>query len=91
MPGHRPVDLICRPNSTQVRIRPNSRRAETQMWMAKFETKGGRDVVAVKNVRVYTYATAADDGRGAPARGPTRGSTRGPRIEDFQSRATPTA
>ena len=64
VPGIGQVDLICRPNNTMVRIRANDRRAETQMWMAKFETKNGTDVVAVKNVRVYTYATAADDGSG---------------------------
>ena len=84
VPGIGAVDLVCRPNSTQVRIRPNSRSAETQLWMAKFETKGGRDVVAVKNVRVYTYATAADDGRGGTGAQAHEGLNQRTPIEDFQ-------
>ena len=31
-----------------------------------FRDRDGTDRVAVKNVRVHTYATAADDGRAAP-------------------------
>ena len=85
MPGIGTVDLVCRPNSTQVRIRPNSRAPETQMWMAKFEDKGGREVVAVKNVRVYTYATAADNGRGGTGARAHEGLNQRPRIEDFQT------
>ena len=50
------------------------------MWLAKFETKDGTDRVAVKNVRVYTYATAADDGsRAAPAHQAHEGLDRRPR------------
>ena len=64
VPGIGQVDLVCRPNSTMIRLHANDRRAETQMWMAKFETKDGTDRVAVKNVRIFTYATAADDGQG---------------------------
>jgi hypothetical protein len=85
VPGIGTVGLVCRPNSTQVRIRPNSRSPETQMWMAKFEGKGGRDVVAVKNVRVYTYATAADNGRGGTGARAHEGLNQKPRIEDFAS------
>jgi hypothetical protein len=85
VPGIGTVDLVCRPDSTQVRIRPNSRAPETQMWMAKFEDKGSRDVVAVKNVRVYTYATAADKGRGGTGARAHEGLNQKPRIEDFQS------
>lgn len=85
VPGIGTVDLVCRPNSTQVRIRPNSRNPETQLWMAKFEDKGGRDVVAVKNVRVYRYATAADNGRGGTGARAHEGLNQKPRIEDFQS------
>jgi hypothetical protein len=84
VPGVGTVDLVCRPNSTQVRIRPNSRTPETQLWMAKFETKGNRDVVAVKNVRVYTYATAADDGRGGTGAKANEGLNQKGSIEDFQ-------
>ena len=64
VPGVGQVDLVCRPNSTMIRMHAADRRAENQMWLAKFETKDGTDRVAVKNVRVYTYATAADDGKG---------------------------
>jgi hypothetical protein len=85
VPGIGTVDLVCRPNSTQVRIRPNSRNPETQMWMAKFEDKGARDVVAVKNIRVYRYATAADNGRGGTGARAHEGLNQKPRIEDFQS------
>lgn len=85
VPGIGTVDLVCRPNSTQVRIRPNSRAPETQMWMAKFEDKGSRDVVAVKNVRVYTYATAADNGRGGTGARAHEGLNQKPKIENFQS------
>jgi hypothetical protein len=83
VPGIGTVDLVCRPNSTQVRIRPNSRSPETQMWMAKFESKNGRNVVAVKNVRVYTYATAADDGRGGTGSKANEGLNQKGSIEDF--------
>jgi len=85
VPGIGTVGLVCRPNSTEVRLRPNSRNPETQLWMAKFEAKGGRDVVAVKNVRVYTYATAADNGRGGTGARAHEGLNQRPRIEDFQS------
>ena len=91
VPGIGQVELICRPNNTMVRIRANDRRAETQMWMAKFETKNDRDAVAVKNVRVYTYATAADDGtrRHRPA-GP-RGAQPADADRGLRRRARPTA
>lgn len=85
VPGIGTIDLVCRPDRTQVRIRPNSRAPETQMWMAKLEDKGGRAVVAVKNVRVYTYATAADHGRGGTGARAHEGLNQRPRIEDFQA------
>lgn len=84
VPGIGQVDLICRPKSTMFRIRPNSRRHETQLWMAKFEQKRGRDMVAVKNVRVYTYATADDNGRGGTGRRAHEGLNQRRPIEDFQ-------
>ena len=79
VPGIGRLDLVCRPTSTMLRIRPADRRAETQMWLAKFERKRGRDVVAVKNARVYAYATAADDGRGGT----------GPRAHEGLNQHTP--
>ncbi|GAA4700342.1 hypothetical protein [Nocardioides conyzicola] len=84
VPGIGQVDLVCRPKSTQIRIRPNSRAPETQLWMAKFEQKNGRDVVAVKNVRVYTYATAADNGRGGTGPKAHEGLNQKSPIEDFR-------
>jgi hypothetical protein len=84
VPGIGLVALTCRPKSVQIRIRPNSRRPETQMWLAKFEQKDGRDVVAVKNVRVYTYATAADDGTGGTGPRAHEGFNQTTPIEDFQ-------
>lgn len=84
VPGIGQVDLVCRPNSTMIRMRATDRRAENQMWMAKFETKNGRDVVAVKNVRVYTYATAADDGKGGTGSQAHEGLNQWSPIEDFE-------
>ncbi|MFC7496533.1 MULTISPECIES: hypothetical protein [unclassified Nocardioides] len=75
VPGIGRIDLVCRPTSTMVRVRPTSRSPETQMWLAKFEQKGGRDVVAVKNVRVYT-GTGSRAHEGLNQRSP---------IEDFSS------
>lgn len=85
VPGIGQVDLVCRPQSVMIRVRPNSRRPETQMWLAKFEEKSGRDVVAVKNVRVYTYATAADDGKGGTGPRAHEGFNQQTPIEDFST------
>ena len=85
VPGIGQVDLVCKPRSTQLRIRPVDRTAETQLWMAKFEKKRGRDVVAVKNVRVYRYANADDDGRGGTGRRAHEGLNQQSPIEDFST------
>ncbi|WP_395696005.1 hypothetical protein [Nocardioides sp.] len=84
VPGIGQVDLVCRPNSTMIRMHANNRRAESQMWLAKFETKGGRDVVAVKNVRIYTYDTATDDGTGGTGPQAHEGLNQQTPIEDFE-------
>lgn len=60
VPGIGTVNLVCKRDSTMVQIKPTNRNAETQMWMAKYETKRGESVVAVKTVRVYKYATRGD-------------------------------
>ncbi|HYF71859.1 MAG TPA: hypothetical protein VD864_03505 [Nocardioides sp.] len=83
VPGIGQVELVCRPNNTMIRIRATDRSAETQMWMAKFETKDGTDRVAVKNVRVYRYATAADDGTGGTGPQAHEGLNQKSPIEDF--------
>lgn len=86
IPGVGNADLVCRPKATFIGLNANDRGAENQMWMAKFETKNGVDQVAVKNVRVYTYATAADDGTGGTGRSAHEGLNQGEHgIEDFQS------
>ncbi|MGZ4497177.1 MAG: hypothetical protein ACXVWZ_06825 [Nocardioides sp.] len=64
VPGIGTVTLVCKPNNTIVRLTADSRRPETQMWMAKYEVKSSTNVVAVKNARIYTYANANDDGTG---------------------------
>jgi hypothetical protein len=84
VPGIGQVDLVCKPNMTMIRLHANDRRAETQMWMAKFETKDGTDRVAVKNVRIFTYATAADDGRGGTGPQAHEGLNQKSPIEDFE-------
>ena len=83
VPGIGRVDLVCRPKSTMIRLHANDRSAETQLWMAKFETKNGTDRVAVKNVRIYTYATAADDGTGGTGSRAHEGLNQKTPIEDF--------
>lgn len=75
--------LVCRPNNTMVKIVPFDRDAETQMWLAKHEVKGGDWAVAVKNVRVYRYATAADDGTGGTGRAAHEGLNQDTPVEDF--------
>ena len=84
VPGIGQVDLVCKPNMTMIRLHANDRRAETQMWMAKFETKDATDRVAVKNVRIFTYATAADDGRGGTGPQAHEGLNQKSPIEDFE-------
>ncbi|WP_028637324.1 hypothetical protein [Nocardioides sp. URHA0032] len=84
VPGIGQVDLVCQPNNTMIRLHANDRRAETQMWMAKFETKDGSDRVAVKNVRIFTYATAADDGKGGTGSQAHEGLNQRTPIEDYE-------
>lgn len=67
IPGIGTLAAVCRPNDIMVRITPYDRSAETQMWLAKYEDKSfddRADSVVVKNVRVYRYANADDDGEG---------------------------
>lgn len=85
VPGIGTVGLVCRPNSTMIEIRPYDRSAETQMWLAKYQDTDGderADSVAVKNVRVYRYATAADDGTGGTGATAHEGLNRQGRIEN---------
>lgn len=84
VPGIGAVDLVCQPDNTMIRLHADNRRAESQMWLAKFETKDGTDRVAVKNVRIYTYATAADDGTGGTGPKAHEGLNQKSPIEDFE-------
>ncbi|MCR6030191.1 hypothetical protein GGQ22_01885 [Nocardioides sp. zg-579] len=85
VPGIGTLTLVCRPNATLVRLRAHDRSAETQMWMAKYETKNDRAVVAVKTARIYRYATAADDGRGGTGQTAAEGLNQRGRIENHSS------
>ena len=64
VPGIGTLKLVCNPDNTIVKLTADSRVPETQMWLAKYETKNDRNVVAVKNARIYKYANANDDGKG---------------------------
>ncbi|WP_121253438.1 hypothetical protein [Nocardioides ferulae] len=85
VPGIGNLSLICRPKATMVKLYAFDRTAETQMWLAKYETKNGVDVVATKNARIYTYDHADDNGRGGT--GPTahEGLNQFTPIEDFST------
>ena len=83
VPGIGNLKLVCKPNLTIVRLFASDRRAETQMWMSKYETKNGRDVVAVKNARIYTYANANDDGKGGTGPSAHEGLNQQTPIEDY--------
>lgn len=60
IPGIGSVALICKRDTTMIRLTATDRTAENQMWMAKYETKNGEQVVAVKNARIYKYANRND-------------------------------
>ncbi|TIC79938.1 hypothetical protein [Nocardioides sp. GY 10127] len=67
IPGVGVLTAVCRPDETLLNLTPYERAKETQMWLAKYtkNPRTGKVVsVAVKNVRVYKYATADDDGTG---------------------------
>lgn len=85
VPGIGSLTLVCKPNNTIIRLRANDRTAETQMWMAKYETKNDRAVVAVKTARIYKYATAADNGRGGTGAYASEGLNQRGNIEDYSS------
>ncbi|GAA4122615.1 hypothetical protein GCM10022215_28580 [Nocardioides fonticola] len=85
VPGIGTLTLVCRPDSTLVRLRPTDRTAETQLWMAKYESKDDRPVVSVKTARVYRFATATDTGRGGTGPVTHEGLNQQATIEDWQS------
>jgi hypothetical protein len=85
VPGIGNVTLVCKPTSTMVRLYASDRSAETQMWMAKYETKNDHAVVAVKTARIYRYADAADDGTGGTGYYAHEGLNQTPSIENYSS------
>ncbi|MBB6627274.1 hypothetical protein H5V45_08060 [Nocardioides sp. KIGAM211] len=85
VPGIGTLQLVCRPDTTLVRLYAHERGAETQMWMSKFEVKNQRNVVAVKTARIYRYATAADDGTGGTGRAAHEGLNQRTPVENYSS------
>lgn len=64
IPGIGSLDLVCKPNDTKIRLYSSERGRETQMWLQKYEVKGGKDVVSVKTPRIYRWSHADDNGKG---------------------------
>lgn len=85
IPGIGNVALVCKPSSVMVRLFANERNAETQMWMAKHEVKNGRNVVAVKNARIYRYDHPLDNGKGGTGRFAHEGLNQRSPIENYSS------
>lgn len=85
VPGIGHLALTCRPNATFIRLVAEDRTAETQMWMAKYETKNDHAVVATKTARIYRYADAADDGTGGTGASASEGLNQYGTIENFSS------
>lgn len=85
IPGIGRMAMTCRPNATYIRLRVEDRSAETQLWMAKYETKNNRAVVATKTARVYRFAHAGDDGTGGSGATASEGLNQRGRIENFSS------
>ncbi|GAB2873275.1 hypothetical protein [Nocardioides pacificus] len=85
VPGIGHATFVCRPGATMLRLYASDRSAETQMWIAKYETKSDRAVVAVKVPRIYTFSDAADDGTGGTGRYAHEGLNQRTRIENHSS------
>jgi len=77
------IKLVCKPDNTIIKLTPDTRDAETQMWLAKYEDKNGAPAVAVKNVRIYKYANANDDGTGGTGRSAHEGLNQRGDVENW--------
>lgn len=77
------IKLVCKPTNTIIKLTPDTRDAETQMWLAKYEDKRGGPSVAVKNVRIYKYANANDDGTGGTGRSAHEGLNQRGDVENW--------
>ena len=64
IPGIGNLAMICKSNSTMIRLRTEHRQLETQMWLQKYEVKNHHNVVSVKVPRVFRYPHALADGTG---------------------------
>lgn len=83
VPGIGTLKLVCNPDNTIVKLTADSRVPETQMWLAKYETKNDRNVVSVKNARIYKYANANDDGTGGTGRSAHEGLNQKGHVENY--------
>jgi hypothetical protein len=57
IPGIGAGEVVCKPNTTWIRMLPADTGAENSMWTVKFQTKNGVAQSAVKDVRVYKFST----------------------------------
>jgi hypothetical protein len=57
IPGIGAGEVICKPNTTWIRMLPADTGAENSMWTVKSQTKNGVPQTAVKDARVYTFST----------------------------------
>ncbi|UUY06046.1 hypothetical protein LRS13_11180 [Svornostia abyssi] len=57
IPGIGSGEVVCRRDAAFIRMRPTDTAAETSMWSTLLQRKGGADVAAVHNARVYTFST----------------------------------
>ena len=85
IPGIGDLSLICKTNSTMIRLRTEDRQRETQMWLQKYEVKNVHNVVAVKVPRIYRYAHALDDGTGGTGYYAHEGLNRTTAIENYST------
>lgn len=83
VPGIGTLKLVCNPRNTIIKLTADDRVPETQMWLAKYETKDDRNVVAVKNARIYKYANANDDGAGGTGRSAHEGLNQKGQVENY--------
>lgn len=83
IPGIGQLTLTCKPNATMVQLFTEQRDLETQMWTQKYEVKGGRNVVAVKNARIYRYAHRLDSGAGGTGPYAHEGLNQHPGVENY--------
>ncbi|MDO9494467.1 MAG: hypothetical protein Q7J48_02085 [Nocardioides sp.] len=85
VPGIGNLALICKSNSTMIRLHTENRQLETQMWLQKYEVKHDHNVVAVKVPRIYRYPHALADGTGGTGYYAAEGLNQVTPIENYSS------